>query len=384
MIRVDPGDYIGIIGGGQLGRMMAYSAYQLGYRIAVLDPDPDAPLAQIAHRKITASYDDPSAVQELAKLASVLTYEFENVSVPELELISQERAIFPNVRLLSISQNRIHEKNMCRRLGLKTANFLWAETVDQRLSLLDFRHYPAIVKTVRGGYDGKGQWRVENREELEEALKMWPNMPLIVEEFVPYDVEISVVLTRDQQKEIVDFGVMENYHRHGILDVSISPARVSEYVGERAISYARQIASDLDLVGTMTVEFFVVGNEVLVNELAPRPHNSGHLTIEAFDYSQFDQHIRAIAGMPLGRPCRGNPAATANLLGDLWQQGNLNWQKALDTPHTTLHLYGKGEARLGRKMGHLTALADTPEAAARRVRQAREALTSKKGVNSFY
>ncbi len=375
MIRVDPGDYIGIIGGGQLGRMMAYSAYQLGYRIAVLDPDSESPLAQIAHKKIIAAYDDKKAVQELAGLASVMTYEFENVSVPELESVSRDHPIFPNLRLLSISQNRINEKNMCRRLGLKTANFLGAETYEQCSQLLEFGHYPAVVKIARGGYDGKGQWRVESRTELEEVLEKRPHMPLIIEEFVPYDVEISVVLTRDQQKEMVDFGVMENYHRQGILDVSISPARVSEQVAERAISYARQIASDLDLVGTMTVEFFVVGDEVLVNELAPRPHNSGHLTIEAFDYSQFDQHIRAIAGVPLGRPCRGTPAAMANLLGDLWQQGALDWRKALETPHTSVHLYGKSEPRLGRKMGHITALADTPEAAGRRVRHAREELT---------
>ncbi|MCL4494684.1 MAG: 5-(carboxyamino)imidazole ribonucleotide synthase [Firmicutes bacterium] len=375
MIRLDPGDYIGVIGGGQLGRMMAYSAYELGYRVAVLDPDSDSPLAQIAHRKITAPYGDREAVEELAALSSVITYEFENVSVPELESISRQRPVFPNPRLLSISQNRINEKNMCRRLGLKTANFLWAETYDQRPSLLEFGRFPAIVKTARGGYDGKGQSRVENRVELEEVLGRWPDMPLIIEEFVPYDVEISVVLTRDQQQDIVDFGVMENYHRQGILDVSISPARISEHIRERAISYARQIASDLDLVGTMTVEFFVVGNEVLVNELAPRPHNSGHLTIEAFDYSQFDQHIRAITGLPLGLSGQGRPAAMANLLGDLWLHESLNWKKAMDITHTYLHLYGKAEPRSGRKMGHITALAETPEAAARKVRQAREALT---------
>ncbi|SMC02270.1 5-(carboxyamino)imidazole ribonucleotide synthase [Sulfobacillus thermosulfidooxidans DSM 9293] len=374
MIKLKPGEYIGIIGGGQLGRMMAYAAYQLGYRVAVLDPDPDAPLAQIAHHRIVASYDDTDAVKNLAAMSSVITYEFENVSVPQLEMIAHERPVFPNPGLLAISQNRIYEKTMCRRLGLKTADFLWAESVEQREQLRNFSHFPAIVKTARGGYDGKGQMRVDNAKELATALTSWPDMPLIVEEFVPYDVEISVVLTRDQNQHIVDFGTIENHHQNGILDVSISPARVPEHITEKAVSYARQIAVDLDLVGTMTVEFFVVGNDVLVNELAPRPHNSGHLTIEAFDYSQFDQHIRAISGLPLGRQHQRSPAAMANLLGELWQSGDLNWSFALETLNTYLHLYGKDEPRVGRKMGHITALADTPETAMRRVRQARDAL----------
>lgn len=376
MIALDPGDYIGIIGGGQLGRMMAYSAYQLGFRVAVLDPDQQSPLAQIAHRRIVAPYDDTEAVKHLATFASVITYEFENVSVPQLEMIWQERPVFPNPQLLAIAQNRIAEKTMCRRLGLRTADFSSAETEEQRRNLRSFSRFPAIVKTARGGYDGKGQIRVDNPQELEQALDMWPDRALIVEEFIPYDVEISVVLTRDQTHEIVDFGVMENHHRQGILDISISPARIPEPISDRAISYARQIAVDLDLVGTMTVEFFVVGNEVLVNELAPRPHNSGHLTMEAFTFSQFDQHVRAISGVPLGRLYTRQPAAMANLLGDLWQTGPINWHGALEIANTHLHLYGKYEPRPGRKMGHITALADSPETAFRRVRQAREILTA--------
>ncbi|MCY0881136.1 MAG: 5-(carboxyamino)imidazole ribonucleotide synthase, partial [Firmicutes bacterium] len=347
----------------------------LGYRIAVLDPDPNAPLAQIAHHRITASYDDTKAVKDLAAISSVITYEFENVSVPQLEIISHDLSVFPNPRLLAIAQNRISEKMLCRRLGLQTADFLWAEDREQHEQLRSFSHFPAIVKTAQGGYDGKGQMRVNNAQELDKVLTSWADIPLIIEEMVPYDVEISVVLTRDQYQQIADFGAIENHHQNGILDISLAPARISRQLTDKAVSYARQIAIDLDLVGTMAVEFFVVGNDVLVNELAPRPHNSGHLTMEAFDYTQFDQHIRAIAGLPLGRQHQRSPAAMANLLGDLWQNNSMNWTAALENPATYLHLYGKGEPHTGRKMGHITSLADTPETAMQRVRQARTALS---------
>lgn len=375
---LNPGDCIGIIGGGQLGRMMAVEAYQLGFKMAVLDPDPEAPLCQIADERIIADYSDPHAIAELGRVASAVTFEFENVNAAVLADLDGEGRLFPNARLLAISQDRIQEKAAFRRLGLKTAGYLAVEPGAVREPLNQVERYPVIVKTARGGYDGHGQRRCANSGELQSVLDEWHDIPLVIEQYVPFDKEISVVLTRDQHGHLVDFGAIENHHQNGILDFSISPAAVPDPIRDRAVSYAYRLAVELGLVGTMAVEFFVAGEEVLVNEMAPRPHNSGHLTIEAFEFSQFAQHIRAVAGLPLGNHHQLSAAAMANLLGDIWTDHSAlpDFSAALAVPATHLHLYGKRVARAGRKMGHLTVLAESPTTALRRADQARKALTA--------
>ncbi|AUW93321.1 5-(carboxyamino)imidazole ribonucleotide synthase [Sulfobacillus thermotolerans] len=375
MTTVRPGEYIGIIGGGQLGRMMADEAHDLGFKVVVLDPDENAPLCQVADARIIADYGDQAAVAKLAQMAKVVTYEFENVDAAVLAACEAERRLFPNTRLLSISQDRIQEKATFRALGLRTADYL-AVTGVQGEPWTQVARFPVIVKTARGGYDGHGQRICGSAQELQGVLEEWRDISVVVEQVVPFDKEVSVVLSRDQGGQIVDFGLIENHHRNGILDFSISPAPVAPIVRERATSYAYRLAIELDLVGTMAVEFFVIGDDVLVNEMAPRPHNSGHLTIEAFEYSQFAQHIRAVAGLPLGQTRQLSAAAMANLLGDIWTASDQpNFSAALAIPSTHLHLYGKATPRPARKMGHLTVLADSPNTALRRADQARRALT---------
>ncbi len=376
MKDVNHGGWIGIIGGGQLGQMMAMSAYAMGYKVMALDPDPDAPLCQIANDRIIASYDDPHACDEMARKVSVVTYEFENVDVHAVQRLESQLPVAPNSRLLAISQNRIREKSAFRQMGLHTANFSYSESRADRVRLFEQVRYPLIVKTAEGGYDGKGQSRAGSAEELAQVIAQWPEGPLIAEEVIPFDAEISVVLTRDWQGRIEDFGAIENHHKNGILDVSVAPARVSPLACAEAIDGARRIADTLELVGTMAVEFFVLGDAVLVNEMAPRPHNSGHLSIEAFTYSQYDQHIRAIAGLPLGSLRLVTPAAMVNVMGDMWQgkSGTPNIGAALKVPGTYVHLYGKTEPRVARKMGHITAVASTVEIAEQHAVMARAAL----------
>lgn len=356
-----PGGTIGIIGGGQLGRMMILAARAMGYRSVVLDPNPQSPAAQVADHQVVADYADVEALTIMARQCDVVTYEFENVSVAALHHIIDQVPVRPNPQLLWVSQNRIREKEMCQRLGLPTAKFQAVTHRDQLTSALDYVGLPCVFKTAEGGYDGKGQVVVHN---LQDAQNAWHELgsgsiPLIIERLVSFDREASVVIARGSDGDMRAFPVGENLHRHGILHMTSVPAALSQDVLDQLVAAAKRLAEGLELVGVMAIEFFVFEQQatVLVNELAPRPHNSGHYTIEACDTSQFEQHVRAITGMPLGPGQLLSPAAMVNVLGDDWpKDGAPNFYECLTVPGTHLHLYGKDQPRVGRKMGHITVL----------------------------
>lgn len=380
-MRVDPGGWIGILGGGQLGRMMALAAKPMGYRCAVLDPTPDCPAAQVCDRHLVAAYDDVEAVRELAQLSDVVTYEFENIAKNSVIQASRFTPVFPNVGLLEVSQHRLREKRTCERLGLPTAHFRPVRTLEDLQEGLRAVGTPAVLKTAEGGYDGKGQYVVRDASEAVTAVRVLggPDRELILEEWIPFDCEVSVVVARTQAGETHPFPIGENVHRNGILHTTTVPAGLSPQLAARAVEAAATLAEALDLVGVMAVEFFVRGEQVLVNEIAPRPHNSGHYTIEACQTSQFEQHIRAVCGLPLGDPRLLSPAAMVNLLGEEWDTptGEPNIEAALSVPGSHLHLYGKGEARPGRKMGHITVLAETSTMATDRALEAWNAFSGR-------
>lgn len=366
-MRVDPGGWIGILGGGQLGRMMVLAAKPMGYRCVVLDPTPDCPAGQVADRQIVAPYDDLEAVRELARVADVVTYEFENIALGSVKEVSRSTPVFPNAGLLEVSQNRLREKRTCERLGLSTARFRPISSMVDLSEGLAALGTPAVLKTAEGGYDGKGQSVIQSLRDAEPAWNALggASHELILEEWIPFDCEVSVVVARTQDGQILPFPIGENVHRQGILHTTTVPARIAPACMNEAVAAATTLAHALDLVGVMAVEFFVVGDRVLVNEMAPRPHNSGHYTIEACQTSQFEQHIRAVCGLPPGDPSLLSPAAMVNLLGDDWETaaGAPHVEAALAVPGSHLHLYGKEEARPGRKMGHITVLAEAPTVA---------------------
>lgn len=341
-----PGSTIGILGNGQLGRMTALAARSLGYHVAVEPPDPTYPAGQVADRSMSD--------------ARVLTFEFENVKAFQTAAI-----VRPSFDVLHITQNRLREKTWLRDHAIPVTPFVPILKEED----LDGCSFPGVLKTAGSGYDGKGQSKVHN---LDEAKKAFLHQPSILEALIDFRREVSVVAARGVNGEFAHFGVIENSHTNHILDVSIAPA----HGASEAPEIARKILEELGVVGVLCIEFFETNDgELMVNELAPRPHNSGHLTIEACITSQFEQHVRAVCGLPLGDTSYLKPAAMANLLGDLWENGEPNWAAALSDPRIKLHLYGKAEARPGRKMGHLTALADTMEEAETAVRSARERLT---------
>jgi 5-(carboxyamino)imidazole ribonucleotide synthase len=366
-----PGATIGILGGGQLARMLALAARPMGYRVAVLDPDANCPAAGVSDAVIATPYDDPDGLERLAAVSDVITLEFENVPSDALSRLEASVPVRPGRSVLEIARDRIREKQFLNDAGAQTAP--WASIVldgDLEKAAVGF---PAILKTATLGYDGKGQARVSS---LEEAQLSWASMrhaPCVLEGLVGFDLEISVIVARSSTGEERAFAPFENQHKHGILDLTVWPARVPDGVSQQATRLALEIARKIGVIGLLAVEMFVTPDgRVLVNELAPRPHNSGHLTIEAAQTSQFAQAIRAVCGLPLG-DTSPRSAAMANLLGEAWQSGEPNWKAALSAG-ANLHLYGKREARAGRKMGHLTALASDPSAALERVRAARETL----------
>ncbi len=370
------GSTLGILGGGQLGRMTAMAARRLGYHTVVLDPDPAGPGAQVADRHIKARLDDTAAMRALADVADVVTYEFENVNADAVEALEALVPVHPSSAVLRVSQHRIREKTTVAGLGAPVPPFRSAATADQLADALSVLSFPLIMKTATGGYDGKGQAVVRDRGEAFSAFeRLKPGTDsLIVERLVDIETEISIICARNLAGDVVLFPPAENHHRRGILDVSTAPAGVSAGVAGRAAAIVRTIADGLRLVGLLTVEMFVDRDgQVLVNELAPRPHNSGHHTIEAAAVSQFEQLVRVMADLPLGDTDMARPAAMANLLGDLWGPGGEppDFARMLAVPGVHLHLYGKEEARPGRKMGHLTAVADTVDEARARVLSAR-------------
>ncbi len=357
--------------------MFTMAARRMGYRVAVFAPEESSPAGQIAFRQVHAPYDDLEAVARFAQQVSVVTFEFENVLTATAEEAARHAPVRPAGSLLHTTQNRLREKRALTKLGIPVAQHVAIEKAEDLDSAGQTIPGPAILKTAAWGYDGKGQCRVERPEDLPSAWQSVKQSPCVLEATVPFEREISVVGVRGLKGEVVLYDPFENDHANHILDVTTWPAKIGDLSRQRAHEVARAILEGLDVVGVLCVEMFLLSDgEILVNELAPRPHNSGHLTIEASASSQFEQQVRSVSGLPLGSPeRRTGGAAMANLLGDLWTDHEPNWAAALEVPGVSLHLYGKEEPRPGRKMGHLTALAGDPTAAAALVRNAREALT---------
>jgi 5-(carboxyamino)imidazole ribonucleotide synthase len=359
-----PGAMLGVLGGGQLGRMFAYAARVLGYHVTVLDPDPLSPAAQFADAQICASYDDRTAILELGKQCAAVTTEFENVPAQSLELLATLCAVRPSARTVAIAQDRITEKSYLAEQGFPVTPFAVIRTEQELKEALQRISPPTLLKLSRLGYDGKGQASVANLEQALTAFHRFGYEPCVLERQLSLEKEISVVVARGADGETACFPVAENQHRNGILDISIVPARISEALAKRATDAAIQLAARMDYCGVLAVEFFVVAdNQLLINEIAPRPHNSGHATLDACVTSQFEQQVRTLCGLPLGSTRLLSPAVMVNLLGDLWADGEPHWEKLLQHKQVKLHLYGKSEPRPGRKMGHFTCLDESLEQA---------------------
>jgi 5-(carboxyamino)imidazole ribonucleotide synthase len=372
-----PGASIGVLGSGQLGRMFAIAARELGYRIQIYSPDNDTPAGHIADREWCAAYDDLEKVRAFARGVDVVTFEFENVLSVTTEAVAEIVPVRPGGNVLHITQQRLREKTFLRDHGFPVTPFRAIHSLEDLKSAARELGLPAVLKTASFGYDGKGQTKLRDHAELENAFAALNGAEGIYEAFVDFEKEISVVGARTLSGEFKAFPVFENAHANHILDVTFAPAAVSPQLARDAEELARGILEKLDVVGLLTVETFVTRDgRVLVNELAPRTHNSGHLTIDACVTSQFEQQVRAVCGLPLGATELRAPAAMANLLGHLWNDGEPDWAAALEEPRVKLHLYGKAEPRVGRKMGHLTATGATTHQAVERVTQARERLIS--------
>ncbi len=354
-----PGATLGVLGGGQLGRMFAHAAQRMGYFTAVLDPDPDSPAGRVSHHHVHTDYTDVDGLARLAGLADAITTEFENVPAPSLEHLAVARPVSPGAPAVAIAQDRILEKAHFGRCGVACAPYAVIETAEHVAAVPDTL-LPGILKTARLGYDGKGQQRVTTRDELATAWDATGGVPCVLEQLLPLDFECSVIVARGHDGQIVNLPVQRNLHRDGILAVTeVHPQAVPEALAERAVAATRSIAEGLNYVGVLCVEFFVLADgSLVVNEMAPRPHNSGHWSMDASDVSQFELQVRTLAGLPLTAPRQHSPAVMLNLLGDLWfiegdTPAEPPWGDVLALSGTHLHLYGKTEARRGRKMGHL-------------------------------
>lgn len=361
---------IGMLGGGQLGRYALMAARTMGYRTMVLEPDPNAPAGAIADVHLVADYDDPDALRELGDACSVVTTEFENPPAAALESLARRTLVAPSPRAVAIAQDRIAEKAFLVGAGLPVGPYAVVDRPDDDPEIA----YPAILKTARLGYDGKGQRLVADGAEMRAAWRLLGSVPCVLERALPLEAEISVVVARTHDGGFASYPVAENRHVGGILDVTVVPAAVPQRLADRAIGIAMTIADQLEYVGVLAVEFFVVDGDVFVNELAPRPHNSGHWTLDVAQTDQFAQQIRAVCGLTLGDVSMNRPgAAMVNLLGERWDP-EPDWGAALSDPRVALHLYGKAAARPGRKMGHLTAWGASATEAEVRAMRARDAL----------
>ena len=358
-----PPQTLGMIGGGQLGRMFAMAARTMGYRVMVLDPDLLSPAAEFANEHLAAAYTDPAALEKLGTDCAAVTTEFENAPAAVLTALAASTTVRPSGGAVAIAQDRHAEKSFFTANGFPVGPFAIINGPADIEAALTTVKLPAILKTARFGYDGKGQARINTPDALAATLAAWKFVPAILEAFIDLKLEISVVLARGADGEIAVFPIAENQHVNGILDITIVPARISQELAERATAIARNVAVALDYVGVLAVEFFITqSNDILINEMAPRPHNSGHVTIDACRSSQFEQQVRALCGLPLGDPSLHTPAVMFNLLGDVWpnvknpdhKSAEPAWQAVLKHPGAHLHLYGKREARIGRKMGHIT------------------------------
>ena len=368
-----PGRAVGVLGSGQLGRMFAIAARRMGYRVHTLSPDNDTPTGQVADVEINAPYDDLDAVRKFAQGVDVVTFEFENVPSATAQTAAECAPVRPSGHVLHITQHRLREKTFLRDHGFPVTPFVAVRSLDELHAALNQLDCPAVLKTAGWGYDGKGQAKIATLDDAADAWNKVHSNEAVLEAWVDFAQEVSVVAARGVDGAIVDFGVVTNRHANHILDVTIAPGLVSPQVAHRAVEIAHDVLEQLDVIGVLCVEFFVTrDDQVLINELAPRPHNSGHFSFDASVTSQFEQQLRAICELPLGSTELLRPAAMANLLGDGWAGGEPDWAAACRLPNVKLHLYGKAEPRAGRKMGHLTALADTPELAAQMVVEARK------------
>ncbi|PID47089.1 MAG: 5-(carboxyamino)imidazole ribonucleotide synthase [Proteobacteria bacterium] len=359
-----PGATIGMVGGGQLGRMFVIAAKYLGYDVIVLEPAENSPAGQVADEQIVAAYDDPDALATLAARCDVITTEFENIPATVLEKLSESRPVHPSAQALSKTQDRIVEKAFIRSCGLLPVPYGVITTRSEVAPAIDKIEFPAILKTARFGYDGKGQIAVNTPEEVVKGYESLRSVDCVLEQRIDLACEISVVLARNTQGETQCFPVSENVHKDGILFQSIVPASVDEEIARAAQVATKRIATKLEYVGVLAVEFFVTKQgELLVNEIAPRTHNSGHFTIDACVTSQFEQQVRAICNLPYGDTRLLSPVVMTNLLGDVWGDTQPDWSKVLGSPSSKLHLYGKAAAREGRKMGHFCTLADSVDEA---------------------
>ena len=370
-----PNSTIGVFGSGQLGRMFAIEARKMGYRVHTFSPETDTPTGQVADIETAAAYDDLFEVRQFAQSVDVVTFEFENVPSECVQAAAEFVDVFPKGEILHTTQNRLREKTFLSNNGFPVTPFRHIRTIEDLRTAVDKLGTPCVLKTAGFGYDGKGQSKIKSPADIETAFAALNGNESVLEAFVDFEKEVSVVCARGRNGDFVHYGVIENEHADHILDVSFAPALISAEIENRAVEIVRTIADTMGYVGTLCVEFFVgKDGKLLVNELAPRPHNSGHLTFDACFTSQFEQQLRAVCGLPLGSTEFFRPAAMANLLGDVWQNGEPNWSAALELPDVKIHLYGKAEPRPGRKMGHITALADSASGAAGLVRQARSAL----------
>lgn len=364
-----------MLGGGQLGRMFTMAAQQMGYRVTVLDPATESPAASIAERHLQADYLDYQALDELGSTCAAVTIEFENVPAQALRYLAQHCIVSPNAESVSITQNRILEKQFLLENGFPVVPFVAIQNEKALSQEIDTALFPGILKVSQFGYDGKGQISIENADNLPEQYAYLGNKPCVLEKRLSLASEISVILTRDNHNQVTFFPIPENKHVKGILDTSIIPARLSDKIIEDARKIAQQIAIKLNYVGVLCVEFFVLNDDrVLVNEIAPRPHNSGHYSLDACITSQFEQQVRVLCGLPHGSTKQIQAAVMVNILGDLWQNGEPAWDKILRHPQAKLHLYGKREAKPGRKMGHFTVLAASTETALLQIQQIRHDL----------
>ena len=371
---ISPGSTIGILGSGQLGRMMTIAAKQMGYRVHVYSPSHDSPAGQVADLEVQASFDDLDSVAAFVKHVDVVTVESESIPVAALDIAAHFVPTFPSRNALSICQNRRMEKQFLVDNQIPTSKFQVIRSLAELKQACN-ELMPAILKTTTGGYDGKGQTVIRSHSDIEDAWQFLNTDEAILEAIVEYDFEFSIIGARNSGGLMTAYKSIRNDHRNGILDVSISPSGLPDEANQNASKIVFEIMNALESVGVLTVEFFYRNGEVLVNEIAPRPHNSGHLTIEGHLTNQFEQHIRAICGLMAGSTRQVKPVAMANILGQEWSEGIPKWHFGLSMPNTKIHLYGKGFPEPGRKMGHLTSIADLPEQAREHVLAARKLLT---------
>ena len=373
-----PGAVVGVLGSGQLGRMFAIAARQMGYRVHTFSPETDTPTGQVADVEITASYHDLDAIRDFAQNVHVLTFEFENVPAFSVDAAAHFAPVRPSSSVLHVTQHRLREKSFLTKNGFPLAPFMPVNSLDELRSAIEQIGCPAILKTAGSGYDGKGQARLTNAADAEAAFAATGSQEKILEAFIDFELEFSIVAARGVGGTFSHWGLIENSHRNHILDLSFAPAGVPETTKVKAVAMAKDLLEALDVIGVLCIEFFLTRDQkIFINELAPRPHNSGHLTINASLTSQFEQQLRAVCGLPLGATEFLSAAAMANILGDLWQDGEPNWAAAAACPDVKLHLYGKEDVRPGRKMGHLTALAPSAVTAVERVLHARKRLSKK-------